>query len=59
MRPWGGQGQHRRALQRRKDGASVYDRELRVQASWQSDFVGVVAVPAAINELYSDVLYES
>ncbi|HEX6704020.1 MAG TPA: hypothetical protein VF169_04600 [Albitalea sp.] len=31
-------------------GTKVYDKELRVQASWESSFVGAVAIPAAVNE---------
>lgn len=33
----------------RRSGRKLYDRELRVQARWQASFVGVEAVPDAIN----------
>jgi len=36
-------------------GKSVYDKELKASATWESSFVGAVAIPAAINQ-YS-VLY--
>lgn len=32
------------------DGRKTYDKELKVEATWDSPFVGAVAVPAAINE---------
>ena len=31
-------------------GVKAYDKELRASASWDSPFVGVAAVPAAVNE---------
>ena len=31
-------------------GSPVYDKELRVDATWESSFVGAVAIPAAINQ---------
>ncbi|HSW05047.1 hypothetical protein [Aquabacterium sp.] len=31
-------------------GAKVYEREHRASATWESSFVGAVAIPAAINE---------
>jgi hypothetical protein len=31
-------------------GATVYDKEHRVAADWESSFVGAIAIPAAINE---------
>ena len=34
-------------------GRQLYDRELRVQAVWESSFVGAVAIPAAVNEYSS------
>ncbi|HZT56631.1 MAG TPA: hypothetical protein VFA35_10420, partial [Burkholderiaceae bacterium] len=33
-----------------RGGRTVYDKELKVDASWDSSFVGAVAIPAAINE---------
>lgn len=33
-----------------RDGRTVYDKELRATAVWESSFVGAVAIPAAINE---------
>jgi hypothetical protein len=30
-------------------GAKVFEKELRVQAAWESSFVGATAIPAAIN----------
>lgn len=32
-----------------RTGAKVFDKELRVDATWESSFVGAVAIPAAIN----------
>jgi hypothetical protein len=40
-----------------RDGRPVFDKELAVDARWESSFVGAVAVPAAINQ-YS-ALYKS
>jgi hypothetical protein len=34
----------------KRGGATVYDKEHRVGADWESSFVGAVAIPAAINE---------
>lgn len=34
----------------RRQGKIVYDKELAVDATWESSFVGAVAIPAAINE---------
>jgi hypothetical protein len=34
----------------KREGATVYDRELRTRAEWNSEFIGVVGIPAAINE---------
>lgn len=34
----------------KRAGATVYDKEHRVAADWESSFVGAVAIPAAINE---------
>lgn len=34
-------------------GRTVYDKELKVSASWESSFVGAVAIPAAVNEYTS------
>ncbi|HKX40486.1 MAG TPA: hypothetical protein VJO99_04970 [Burkholderiaceae bacterium] len=31
-------------------GKSVYDKELRADSTWESSFVGAVAIPAAINQ---------
>lgn len=31
-------------------GRTVYDKELKASASWESSFVGAVAIPAAVNE---------
>lgn len=33
-----------------KQGQAVYDEELRARSSWESQFIGAVAIPAAINE---------
>lgn len=33
-----------------KAGAQVYDKELRADREWQSEFLGVIAVQAAMNE---------
>ncbi|CAN5823723.1 hypothetical protein BH11PSE8_BH11PSE8_30190 [soil metagenome] len=33
-----------------RTGRSIYDKELTVDASWESSFVGAVAIPAARNE---------
>lgn len=50
----GGMGEGRAALSARfiakRDGKQVYDRELGVKATWESPFLGAVAIPAAINE---------
>ena len=34
----------------RRSGQPVFDKELSVQASWESSFVGAVAVPMAMNQ---------
>lgn len=34
----------------RRDNIQVYDHELAVKSTWESSFVGAVAIPAAINE---------
>lgn len=34
-------------------GRTVYDKELKVAATWESSFVGAVAIPAAVNEYTS------
>lgn len=42
-----------------REGVKVYDKELSASASWQAPFVGVEAIPAAINEyglLYRQLL---
>ncbi len=31
-------------------GKSVYDKELKTSATWESSFVGAMAIPAAVNE---------
>jgi len=33
-----------------REGRSVYDKELRATSTWESSFVGAVAIPAAINQ---------
>ena len=33
-----------------RDGRKVYDKDLRVSATWESSFVGAVAIPAAVNQ---------
>ena len=33
-----------------RDGKSVYDKTLTVDAKWESSFIGAVALPAAINQ---------
>lgn len=33
-----------------RDGKSVYDKTLTVDAKWESSFVGAIALPAAINQ---------
>ena len=33
-----------------RGGATVYDKELKVDATWESSFVGAIAIPAARNE---------
>jgi hypothetical protein len=33
-----------------RDGAKVFDKELRSSATWPSSFIGAEAIPAAINE---------
>jgi hypothetical protein len=37
----------------RKDGRTVFDKELTVRSNWDSTFVGVVAIPDAINQYSS------
>lgn len=34
----------------KRNGQIAFDRELKVEATWESSFVGAVAIPAAINE---------
>lgn len=36
----------------RRVGQPVFDKELAVQSSWESSFLGAVAVPAAMNEYH-------
>lgn len=41
------------------EGKKTYDKELKVDATWESSFVGAVAIPAAVNEymaLYHKVI---
>lgn len=33
-----------------RDGKNVFDKEISVEAAWESSFVGAVALPAAINQ---------
>ena len=33
-----------------RSGQKVFDKELAVEASWESSFVGAIAIPAAINQ---------
>lgn len=33
----------------RRDGATVFDKEVAVEEQWESSFIGAVALPAAIN----------
>lgn len=33
-----------------RDGRKVYDKELRVSSTWESSFVGAIAIPAAVNQ---------
>lgn len=40
-----------------RDGKKVYDKELAVDAKWDSSFVGAVAIPAAMNQY--GALYKS
>jgi hypothetical protein len=34
----------------RRQGKTVYDKDVAVDAAWESSFVGAIAIPAAINE---------
>ncbi|HWH82433.1 MAG TPA: hypothetical protein VNU71_09365 [Burkholderiaceae bacterium] len=34
----------------RRAGQTVYDKELAVEATWESSFMGAVAIPAAMNQ---------
>ncbi len=41
------------------EGKTVYDKVLRLEKSWESSFIGVVAIPEAVNQytaLYGDLL---
>jgi hypothetical protein len=45
-----GKGRLAARIQVRRDGQSLFDKEIVAEASWESSFVGAIALPAAINQ---------
>lgn len=45
-----GRGRLAARIQVRRDGKGLFDKEVVAEASWESSFVGAVAIPAAINQ---------
>jgi len=45
-----GRGRLAAKIQVKRDGQTVFDKEVVAEASWESSFVGAIALPAAINQ---------
>jgi hypothetical protein len=45
-----GKGRLAAKIQVRRDGKALFDKEVVAEATWESSFVGAVAIPAAINQ---------
>ena len=45
-----GKGRLAAKIQVRRDGRTLFDKEVVAEASWESSFVGAIALPAAINQ---------
>ncbi len=45
-----GKGRLAAKIQVKRDGKTVFDKEVVAEASWESSFVGAVAIPAAMNQ---------
>lgn len=45
-----GKGRLAAKIQVRHDGRTLFDKEVVAEASWESSFVGAIALPAAINQ---------
>lgn len=45
-----GKGRLAARIQVRRDGQTLFDKEIVAEATWESSFVGAIALPAAINQ---------
>ena len=45
-----GKGRLAARIQVKRDGQAVFDKEIVAEATWESSFIGAVAIPAAINQ---------
>lgn len=45
-----GKGRLAARIQVKRDGQTVFDKEIVAEATWESSFVGAIAIPAAINQ---------
>jgi hypothetical protein len=45
-----GKGRLAAKIQVKREGATLFDKEVVAEASWESSFVGAIALPAAINQ---------
>ncbi len=45
-----GKGRLAAKIQIKRDGQTLFDKEIVAEATWESSFVGAVALPAAINQ---------
>jgi hypothetical protein len=45
-----GKGRLAAKIQVKRDGQTLFDKEVVAEASWESSFIGAVAIPAAINQ---------
>jgi hypothetical protein len=45
-----GKGRLAARIQVKRDGQTVFDKEIVAEATWESSFVGAIALPAAINQ---------
>jgi len=45
-----GKGRLAAKIQVKRDGKTLFDKEVVAEASWESSFVGAIALPAAINQ---------
>lgn len=45
-----GRGRLAAKIQVKRDGQTLFDKEIAAEATWESSFVGAIALPAAINQ---------